>query len=149
MQGHNKLLREFRSYQLQYNKQHILTRLSKDFWGYGTDMAQALHWILILYVIFTIINAAMFPILAKDYPVISSFSNVHLTSEIQHNVISRFVCYLPFSMFFTLFLMAGGFLRLGLNIASLKGSNLLISMYILVVCITGFLGMLFIISLIL
>lgn len=146
--GYNKLLREFRSYRLQYNKHYISDSISNHFWSYGTDMAQALRWILTLYVIFTIINASIFPILAKDYPVISSFSNVHLTSDIKHNFISRFVCYLPFSVFFTLFLMVGGFLRLGLNIATLKGSNLLISMYILIVCITGFLGMLFIISLI-
>lgn len=148
-ESYNKLFKEYKSYKFKFHRHYIQGFLSKHLWDHGLNKGKVINWIILLYIFFTCINAAMFPLLATDYAVISFFSDIHFKSGIQHNMISRFIFYLPFSAFFTLFLMAGGILRLGLSISKLKGHNILILSYLLTVCILGFFSMLFLISFIL
>ncbi|KTD65495.1 pentapeptide repeat-containing protein [Legionella spiritensis] len=147
-QSYERLYKEFYSMKYQHQNQYLRGVLSGNFWDYGLNPSKALQWFGLMFLLFTIINAMFYLKLTKDYCTIPFLEKVNTSNAEDLNPVMRFIYFLPHAFILTLFLFGGTFLKFG-NISSLVQSrNLFIITYLLLITITGYLSLFYILAII-
>jgi len=146
-ESYGRLFIEYKQFQYDHNNAYMQNFISKHFWNYSLDKGLPVFWCLVMFAIYCIINAMIFPQLAETYTSdIKLFSNVTLDEQKKFSPIVKFVYFLPFAIILTSVIFIGGFLRMGVSAANFHGKNFFILVYLLLISITGFATILAVIS---
>lgn len=143
------LFKEFHRVKYRHEQQYIRDIIFRNFWDYGLNPHKALYWLGILFLIYTVINAAFYLKLTKEYCIVAFLEKVDTSYAEKLNPLMRFIYFLPHAFILTLFIFAGTFLRFGNVTSTVQSRNIFTIAYLLLITITGYLALFYILAIIL
>jgi hypothetical protein len=151
-QSYNNLYKEYSQFSYAIEKKKLTHFIDKHWWEYGLKKNIAYQWLGVIFLIFVIMNNIMIDGITKNFKSIGFVSKERIIESQSLNRINRFIYLTPLSVLLTIHLITRGLIGAPFpdelpdnpeKVPGWAGNSPLLSLYLILHPIFGFVAMLF------